>query len=75
MWKTVGDLLDFDSCGTQLVMIEEDNRGNREACCRDVFQHWITGHGIQPCTWRKLIEIIKDCELEALAKEIEAALQ
>ena len=74
-WKSVGDLLDFDSYGEKLVQIEEENRRDPEACCRDMFQWWLMGNGRKPCTWRTLIEIIKECGLEALAKEIEAALR
>ena len=75
MWKSVGDLLNFDSGGSELLAIEDANRGNNEASCRDMFQMWIMGNGVRPCSWGKLIEIIKDCEMEALAEEIEAALQ
>ena len=74
-WKSVGDLLDFDSYGEKLVLIEEENYRDPVACCRDVFQWWLMGNGRQPCTWRKLIEITKECGLEAFAEEIEAALR
>lgn len=75
MWKSVGDLLEFDAAGEQLLQVEENNRGNYEACCRDVFQLWLMGNGRQPCSWRELIKILKDCELEAIAKEVEAAIK
>ena len=74
MWKTVGDLLEFDDVGTRLLEVEENNRGNPEICCRDMFQLWLMGGGKQPCSWHTLLEILKDCELDALAREIEAAL-
>ena len=43
--------------------------------CRTIFQYWMSGCGVKPCTWGKLTELIKDCQKEAFAEEIEAAIQ
>ena len=74
MWKSIGDLLEFDDVGTRLLELEENNRGNPETCCRDMFQLWLMGDGKRPCSWRTLIEILQDSELDVLAREIKAAL-
>ena len=74
-WTDLGDLLEFDSSSSKLDEIEEKYPNNPEACCRAMFQHWLKGNGVQPCTWSKLIELLKHCgEQEKLANEIEAAI-
>ena len=73
-WTVMGDLLEFDDDGTQLSIIEDKYQDNPEACCRAMFQHWLKGNGVEPCSWCKLIELLRDCSQEELAEEIEAAL-
>ena len=73
-WSGLGDLLDFDESGTQLGVIEKRYPNDPEACCRAMFQHWLTGNGVKPCSWCKLIELLKDCDQEVLAEEVEASL-
>ena len=73
-WKIVGDLLEFDDTGTRLLDIEDNNRGNPETSCRDMFQLWLMGEGKQPSSWRALLEILRDGDMKSLATEIEAAL-
>ena len=73
-WTDLGDLLDFDKSSSKLNEIEEKYPDNPEACCRAMFQHWIEGNGVQPCTWSNLIVLLRDCDQEDLANEIETAL-
>ena len=73
-WRQLGFLMDFDEIGTQLDIIEKNNPSNAEACCQAMFQHWVKGNGVKPCSWRKLIELLDDCDQEVLAKEIQTAL-
>ena len=73
----MGDLLEFDGSGAKLSSIEDKYRGNHEDCCRAMFQHWLNGNGVRPCSWCKLIELLRVCdqeELSQLAEEIEVAL-
>ena len=72
-WKGLGDLLDFDVDGTQLRIIEKRYSNDPEECCRAMFQYWLAGNGVK-CSWSSLIELLKDCDEEVLAKDIEAAL-
>ena len=67
-------LMDFDKSGTELATIDSKHRGDPKECCRAVFQHWVNRNGVRPCSWRKLIELIDDCDQEALAEEIQTAL-
>ena len=71
-WKGLGDLLDFDDDGTQLRIIEKRYPNDPEECCRAMFQYWLAGNGVK-CSWSSLIELLKDCDEEVLAKDIEAA--
>ena len=74
LWKTFGALLNFDSNGAKLRDIEHEYPNDPESCCREVLQHWLVGNGVEPCSWRKLVEIIDDSDQEILAEEIMAAL-
>ena len=71
--STFGYLLNFDDHGFVVEFIKKSSSDPIE-CCRTIFQYWISGCGVRPCTWRKLTELIKDCEKEAFAEEIEAAI-
>ena len=73
-WQDLGSLMDFDESGTELATIGDKHRGDPKECCRAVFQYWLNGNGVRPCSWRKLIALIKDCDQEVLAEEIQTAL-
>ena len=72
-WQRLGDQLEFDKSGTKLAVIKATHSNDPEACCRDMFQHWLNGNGVKPCSWRKLIELLEDCDLEELAAEVQSA--
>ena len=73
-WENLGVLLDFDPSGAQLAIIDKKYLRDPEACCRAMFQHWLEGNGVKPCSWNTLIELLEECDQEALAKEIQEAL-
>ena len=73
-WQSLGDQLDFDKSGKKLKEIEDKYPSDPKACCRSMFQHWIDGNGVQPCSWRKLIEVLDDCEFDELAAEVQSAV-
>ena len=73
-WKNFGDLLEFDAVGEQLELIEAEHKLNGpEACCREMFRHWLKGNG-KPATWKTLLELLEDCDQKHLAKQIRLAL-
>ena len=72
-WRELGFLMNFDKSGTEINTIDQKYRGDPKDCCRAMFQHWLNGNGVKPCSWHKLIELIDDCDQEALAKEIQSA--
>ena len=69
-WQRLGVLLDFDESGKKLEFIETKNHCIPEECCREMFQHWLKGNGVRPCSWRTLIELLEDCDFEMLAEEL-----
>ena len=73
-WQRLGDQLEFDRSGTKLAVIKATHPTDPEACCRDMFQHWLNGNGVGPCSWRKLIELLEDCDLDELATEVQSVL-
>ena len=73
-WRDLGFLMDFDESGTELATIHSEHRGDSKGCCQAVFQHWVNGNGVRPCSWHKLIKLIKDCDQKVLAEEIQSVL-
>ena len=72
-WQKFGYQLEFDGSGTKLDVIKATHPTDPEACCRDMFQHWLIGNGVRPCSWRKLIELLEDCDLDDLAAGVRSA--
>ena len=72
-WQRLGDQLDFDNSGSKLATIKADH-STSEACCRAMFQHWLSGNGLTPCSWRTLIDLLDDLDEVVLAQDIQSAL-
>ena len=72
-WQKLGDQLEFDEFSTKLESIRMKSLNDPEACCREMFKHWLMGNGVRPCSWRKLIELLKDCDFDVLAEQVRAA--
>ena len=73
-WQSLGDQLEFDESGSKLSLIEAEHPTDPVGCCRAMFQHWLNGNGVTPCSWGKFIELLKDLDQEVLAQEIQNAL-
>ena len=69
-WLMLGYQLEFDEFGAKLDEIKTKNLYDPEECCREMFQHWLKGNGVKPCSWRKLIEVLEDCDFDMLAEEV-----
>lgn len=67
-WTAFGQLLDFDSVGRDLDIIEKRNKDPAD-CCKDMFQHWLKGNGIE-ATWSNVIETLDGIGLKVLAKDV-----
>ena len=72
-WRALGDQLDFDEFGSKLDAIETKNNKDPEKGCREMFQYWLKGNGVRPCSWCKLIELLEDCDFEVLAEQVNSA--
>ena len=74
-WKELGDLLDFDTEGRTLELIEANNQQKGHvACCREMFVYWLKGGG-KDTTWEVLVELLDDIEQSELAKQVKRAVQ
>jgi hypothetical protein len=72
-WQRLGDQLEFDESGSKVTTIKADH-STSEACCRAMFQHWLNGNGLTPCSWRTLIDLLDDLDEVVLAQDIQSAL-
>ena len=72
-WKELGDLLDFDSEGRTLELIEANQQKGPVACCREMFVYWLKGKG-REATWGVLIELLDDVDQSELARKVKTAL-
>ena len=73
-WRDLGFLMNFDVRGKEVETIEQKYRGDPKDCCRAIFQHWLDGNGVRPCSWGTLIQLLDDCDQDALVQEIQSAL-
>ena len=73
-WQSLGDHLDFDDNGSKLALIKAEYPTNPVACCRAMFQYWLSGNGLTPCSWRTLIDLLDDLDEVVLAQDIRSAL-
>ena len=71
-YETFGTLLLNDKQGEKIDGITEkaDAKGTNLA----ILKRWLRGEGEQPTTWRTLVQVLKDSELNTLAQEIEASM-
>ena len=74
-WKTIGQLLDFDDYGDEVLKIEEQTK-DMEDCLTKVLSLWLKGRSRahKPATWKTFIELLKDSDQNSLASELERQL-
>ena len=71
-WTKFALQLDFDNDGTTIQTIEQKCRPDPVACCEEMMSLWLKGKGNrQPVTWKLLVEILGDTDLNVLAHQIE----
>ena len=74
-WDEIAISMDFDPNGHTQTAINKDFSTVQEKCT-ETFKKWLQGMGSrQPATWKKLVEILRDCEFAPLASRIKAALR
>ena len=64
--------MDFDDDGNRVDLIANEYKQDGPViCCQEVFKLWLKGTN---ATWRNLIDLLNDCEMEELVQEIKSAL-
>ena len=71
-YKEFGTLLLNDDTGNLVNNISAECQQIPEKIIK-ILERWIGGRG-RPCTWNTLIEVLRDCELNVLAEQIDAIL-
>lgn len=75
-WSDFALKLDFDPCGGTIQIIEKKCHYDPKDCCREMMQRWLEGKGSrQPATWKLLVEILHECDLNALAGQVQSQLE
>ena len=59
-----------DDSGDQVERFKEDNPRNSIGFSTQVFQSWLRGLGRQPATWKTLVEVLRECDLNTVADNI-----
>ena len=70
-YKDFGTFLLNDDTGNLVNSIETACQQIPENINKKILEEWLAGRGKQPCTWETLIEVLKVCELNTLAKRIQ----
>ena len=73
-YKDFGIFLLKDDTGAKTSTIVKQEKGDVGEINQAIFQNWIDGKGM-PCTWKILVECLRDVELNVLANEIEEVLE
>ena len=68
-----GTFLLNDKTGSQVNNIKKACHYDPEDIVMTILEEWLTGNG-RPCTWRTLIETLRDCDLNGLANQIETEI-
>jgi len=68
-----GTFLLNDKTGSQVNTIKKACHYDPEEIVTTILEEWLTGKG-RPCTWKILIETLRDCDLNGLADQIETEI-
>ena len=68
-----GTFLLDDTNGARVKIMVEKYHYDAEQINTEIFREWLIGRGKQPVIWATLVDVLRDTELSALAKDIEAA--
>ncbi len=73
-FKKFGVFLLNDATGARVDALVHQHREDAEAINQAVLQEWLQGMGKQPVTWRTLVDVLRDCQLNTLADDISEQL-
>ena len=69
-YTSFGILLLEDVTGSRVESLIHKHQGDSEQINRMILQEWIAGNGRHPVTWKTLVDVLRDIDLNALAAEI-----
>ena len=64
-----------DSRNEKITAIEEVARGNPTRMCTQILTEWVQGKGISDRTWGGLLDVLRRCNLNTLADDIEESVR
>ena len=73
-YTNLGLILLDDEDGTIVEAITSQFHENAVKITREILTRWIRGEGIQPVTWKTLIDTLRNIGLTELATSIEQGL-
>ena len=73
-YYSFGILLLDDKTGARIRAIEREKMKNAKEINLQIFEEWVQGGGENPASWETLISVLEKCELNQLARSIEAKL-
>ena len=65
-----GILLLEDKTGSRVKTLIHKHQSDSEQISTEILQEWIAGNGRHPVTWKTLVDVLRDIDLNALAAEI-----
>ena len=69
-YTQLGTFLLEDDDGSKVEAIENQYRDNAEKINIEILKKWIQGQGKQPVTWRTLVDVLREIDLNSLADSI-----
>ena len=68
-----GYLLLQDETGAKVDSITHKHMKDPSAINLEIFRLWLNGAGLQPVSWKTLVDVLKDIKLNVLADKISTA--
>ena len=73
-YKKFGTFLLDDKTGCRVNSIESEFQRNSDRINTKILEEWLAGKG-RPLSWEALIKTLRDCDLNAVADEIQVTLE
>lgn len=73
-WRRIGALMKFDGELRTMDAIEANHPHDVYGCVRELFKRWLRNEAQVDPSWKSLIGLLEDCELDSCAKSVEKIL-
>ncbi len=71
-FRTFGVFLLDDNTGSRVEALVHHHREDAVAINMAILREWLQGTGRQPVTWKTLVDVLRDSDLNTLANDITA---